>query len=87
MLLNLLMNLLFCFDSQFGNLSQSIFLTSNSRATTSLELIHNDVWGHVSILSREGFRYYVHFLEDYSRFIWIFPPRDKSECKTIFMQF
>ena len=41
---------------------------SQSRANKPLELVYSDVWGPAPLLSNKGYRYYVHFLDDYSRF-------------------
>ena len=48
---------------------------SSSLTTTHkpLELIHSDVWGPSPTLSKDGYRYYVHFVDDFSNFTWIFP--------------
>ncbi|KAI5337531.1 hypothetical protein L3X38_016802 [Prunus dulcis] len=42
------------------------------------DLIHSDVWMSL-IASISGFRYYVLFTDDFTRYSWIFPMRLKSE--------
>lgn len=42
--------------------------SATSHSTKPLQLIFSDVWGPAPVLSRGGFRYYVSFLDDYSRF-------------------
>lgn len=74
-------------DCQFGKLSQTFFLTSNTRAEAPLELLQSEIWGSTPILSKEGFRYYIHFTDDHSRLTRVFLLRAKSECKPIFMPF
>ena len=32
-------------------------------------------------------RYYIHFLDDFSRFTWIYPLQTKSKAKAVFVQF
>lgn len=56
------------------------------RSTSPLELIHSDVWQSPT-LSHQGFRYYVSFVDDFSRFTWIYPMKHKSEVYAIFCNF
>ena len=44
----------------------------NKRASTPFELIHSDVWGPCSVLSLIGFRYFVTFVDDFSRVNWLY---------------
>lgn len=52
-----------------------------------LELIHTDVWGPAPIESANGFRYFVHFIDAYSKFTWIYRIKKKSDVFTVFQQF
>ncbi|PON78832.1 Ribonuclease H-like domain containing protein [Parasponia andersonii] len=38
-------------------------------------------------LSLDGFRYYVHFIDDYTKYTWIFPLKQNSEAYQIFVDF
>jgi len=62
----------FCEACQFGKLHLLPFKSSSIHAKEPLELIHSDVWGPVPILSPSNFKYYVLFIDDSSRFSWIF---------------
>lgn len=66
-------NFSFCKDCHYGKHHQGHFPMSQSRAKKPLELIHSDVWGPAPILSREGFKYYIHFVDDHTRYTWMFP--------------
>lgn len=37
-------------------------------ASTSFELAHSDVWGPSPVTSMQGYKYYLSFIDDYSRF-------------------
>lgn len=76
-----------CSACQYGKMHQSTYPLSNSKANAPLELVHSDLWGPAPVVSNEGFRYYVHFLDDYSRFVWLFPLKAKSETNSVFQQF
>jgi hypothetical protein len=59
---------------------------SSSHATAPLELIHCDVWGP-AIQSFGRKKYHVSFIDDYSKFIWIYLLRHKSEVFQYFLEF
>jgi hypothetical protein len=62
-------------------LAKSIKLPFSSHDHCSTEpfaLIHSDVWMS-PVVSVSGYRYYVLFTDDYTRYSWIFPMRLKSE--------
>ncbi|KAL4035670.1 hypothetical protein IC575_004375 [Cucumis melo] len=40
---------------------------------TPLALVHSDVWGPSPIISSNGNRYYVSFIDKFSKFTWLFP--------------
>lgn len=63
------------------------FSLVSHRATKPLELLHADVWGPSPTLSKQGNRYYVLFVDDFSRFSWIFVCSAKSFIPSIFRGF
>jgi histone deacetylase 1/2 len=77
----------FCEACQLGKSHLLPFKSSSSHAQEVLELIHTDVWGPSPINSISGFKYYVHFIDDSSRFTWIYPLKQKSDTIHAFMQF
>ena len=54
------------------------FCTSDSRSSTILELIHSDVW-QAPVKSMGGARYFVSFIDDYSRRCWVYPIKRKVD--------
>jgi transposase InsO family protein len=66
---------------------QQSFSHVHTRSLSPLELIYTDVWGPSPICSSAGFKYYVSFLDDFSRYTWIFPIACKSDVSAIFNQF
>lgn len=77
----------FCEACQFGKGHKLPFKNSVSCAVEPLDLVHSDVWDPAPISSVSGFKYYVHFLDDCSRFTWIYPLKYKSEVLQAFIQF
>lgn len=44
-----------------------------------------DVWGPASTLSSNGSRYFLSILDDYSKYMWLFPLQLKSNVSSIVM--
>lgn len=76
----------FCHSCPLGKSTKLPFVLSDSVSNKPLHLIHSDVWS-CSTLSVQGHKYYVLFVDDYSRYSWIFPMKRKSEVLQIFIQF
>ena len=59
----------------------------NSFAVTKpLQLLYSDVWGPVQ-KSVDGYLYYVVFVDYYSKYVWLYPIKSKSDVAKIFPQF
>ena len=50
------------------------------RSSGLLELIHTDICGPFSVTSVDGLSYFIIFTDDYSRYGYIFPIRERSEA-------
>ncbi|KAK9912822.1 hypothetical protein M0R45_036662 [Rubus argutus] len=68
-----------CEPCLLGKFHKLPFPKSVSRCQKPFELVHSDVWGPSPHLSIDGFRYFVLFIDDCTRFTWIFPMKNKSE--------
>ncbi|KAL5823959.1 hypothetical protein ACOSQ4_021859 [Xanthoceras sorbifolium] len=77
----------FCDSCKCGKMHQLPFPTSQTKATHPLELVYSDVWGPAPVLSTNGYRYYLHFVDSFTRYTWIYPLHSKFEVFTIFKQF
>ncbi|PKU75744.1 Retrovirus-related Pol polyprotein from transposon TNT 1-94 [Dendrobium catenatum] len=63
------------------------FELAKSRAKSPLELVHTDVWGPAPIISTQGYKFFVIFIDDCSRYTWLFPIIHKSDVFGIFKNF
>ena len=57
------------------------------RATQRLQLVHADIDGPIKSLSNSKKRYFISFIHDYSRKVWINFLAEKSEAFPIFKNF
>lgn len=62
------------------------FKLSTTSVNQPLSLIHSDVWGPFN-KSKSTFRFYVLFIDDYSKFTWLYPLHYKSEVFDKFVEF
>ena len=73
-----------CVACQYGKQIRLPFSQTTWRATQKLQLVHTDVGGPQRITSLNGNRYYITFIDDYSRFCWIYFFKSKTEVANIF---
>ena len=59
------------------------FNNSEPISNSIFELIHSNVWGPSPITNIGESRYFVVFINDYSRYSWIFPMKSCSELLPI----
>jgi hypothetical protein len=77
-----------CPSCVMGKHSQSPFPKSGAtRATRPGEKIHSDVHGPFNIQSSRGYRYFVTFIDDYSRMVHVAFMRKKSDVFSHFVEF
>ena len=52
-----------------------------------LELVYSDVWGPAPTRSLDGFSYYLIFVDHFSKYVWFYPLKNKSDVSLIFPKF
>ena len=63
------------------------FPSSDSKAKGILDIIHSDVCGPMTATSLSGYVYYVSFIDDFARKIWIYFLKGKNEVFGKFKEF
>ena len=58
----------FCDACKHGKLHRLPFSRHEITAQAPLELIYSDIWGPAPLLSTEGYRYYISFIDAHTRF-------------------
>ena len=76
-----------CPACPLGKSSRLTLKTTGHQTQAPLDLIFSDVWGPSPMLSSDGFRYFVIFVDAHTKFIWFYPLTAKSDVFAIFHQF
>ncbi|KAJ9546279.1 hypothetical protein OSB04_018822 [Centaurea solstitialis] len=84
---SILPNPTLCGSCQLAKSHKLPFAINENRSLNPLDMIHCDIWGPAPIRSVEGYRYYIIFIDDHSRFVWLYAMKLKSECYDIFIRF
>ena len=66
---------------------QKLTSLTDIRSDTPFELIHSDLGGKFSKTCFGKSNYYVTFIDDCTRYAWIYPIHDKSDTVTVFTRF
>lgn len=72
-----------CISCQSGKQNRLPFAHSTWRASKKLQLIHTDVAGPQRTPSLQGSRYYILFIDDFTRMCWIYFLQFKSEVASV----
>lgn len=57
------------------------------RAKEGLGVVHPYIYGPLEVTSYGGNKYFITFLDEFSRVLWIFPTKSKSEVLQVFKDF
>ena len=70
-----------------GKMTKIPFSGMMERANDFLEIIHSDVCGPMSVEARGGYRYFLTFTDDLSKYGYIYLMKHKSEIVERFKEF
>jgi hypothetical protein len=76
-----------CDICTMGKMTQFRNRESDDRATAPLQLVHSDLTGMIQPVARDGFKYAMSFVDDYSGVIFLYFLRRKSDAVTVTEQF
>ncbi|KAL0451419.1 UNVERIFIED_CONTAM: Retrovirus-related Pol polyprotein from transposon RE1 [Sesamum latifolium] len=77
-----------CGVCQLGKRSRTPFPVDQAwRANEKLQLVHTDVCGPMSISSYGGSKYFLLFIDDFTRYCWVYFLKSKSEVFAMFLKF
>ena len=70
-----------------GKMTRQAFTTKGYRVKEQLELVHSDLCGPMTIQARGGFEYFITFIDDCSRYGYIYLMRRKSKAFEKFKEY
>ncbi|CAL1378154.1 unnamed protein product [Linum trigynum] len=76
-----------CETCHFAKQKKLPFDLSSLVSVEPFDLVHVDIWGPHSVLSYNGFRYFLTVVDDYSRCLWVFLMKAKSEARKLLQDF
>ena len=76
-----------CEACQYGKQARLPFKQSTWRATEKLQLIHTDLAGPQRTALLKESKYYIIFIDDFTRMCWIYFLKTKSEVAGVFWRF
>lgn len=77
----------FCNSCSSNKSHRLSFFPTSLQSTHPLHILYSDVWGPSPILSLDKNRYYVVFVDHYTKYSWLYTLKNKSDVKSIFPQF
>ena len=78
------------FHCEICNLSKqtrSFYPNQNYKESHPFTVIHSDVWGLARVPHITGARWFVTFIDDYTRLTWVYLMKEKNEVSIIFPNF
>ena len=76
-----------CTSCHFGKQRKLPFNKSDSFSSVPFDLIHSDIWGLALVPTEGGSKYFVIFVDDFSRYTWIYLLHHRSELVSIYQTF
>ncbi|KAJ9553705.1 hypothetical protein OSB04_017750 [Centaurea solstitialis] len=77
-----------CESCELGKHTRRPYPPKESKCVSTLfQLIHSDVWGPCPVTSINGFKYFITFVDDYSRATWVYLFKSRNEIFSIFREF
>lgn len=76
-----------CSSCRLGKLSRMSLVSKEHTSQKPFDIVFSDVWGPAPVQSSLGHRYFVLFIDDFTRFTWVYFLKNKSEVYDVFIQF
>ena len=76
-----------CSSCLLGKLSRLPLASIEHKSLVPFDIIHSDVWGPAPMLSSLGHRYIVLYIDDFTRYTWVYFLKNKSDVYASFLDF
>lgn len=74
-----------CKDCLVSKSHKTPFSQTSLTSSHPLELIFSDIWTS-PVLSVDGYKYYVIFVDHFTHYVWFYPTKNKSDMRHIFIR-
>ena len=78
---------MFCKHCIYGKQCRQKFKVGSHVSKGVLDYVHYDLWGPSPTISYGGAKYYVLFIDDFSRKVWVYVLKRKDNVFNTFKQF
>ncbi|CAL5421876.1 unnamed protein product [Camellia sinensis] len=76
-----------CVVCELSNHTRTSYIPHMTHAPSAFNLIHFDIWSPSLVTTFSGHKYYVTFIDDHTKYTWVYLIRPKSDIFSIFVQF
>ena len=76
-----------CETCQLAKLTRSVYSTSSHRSSSPFDLVHSDIWGPSSKTTLGNKKWFITFIDDASRMVWVYLLSHKSEAVSVIINF
>ena len=76
-----------CAGCQYGKAHQLPYKDSKFKAKEPLELVHSDLLGKIKQPSTRSYQYLITFIDNFSRYVWVYFLKHKDEALEKFKEF
>lgn len=70
----------FCEVCVLGKATRLKFKRSENKTKENLSYIHSDLWGPAKVESKGGEKYFITFIDDHSRKVWVYTLKSKDQA-------
>ena len=76
----------FCEHCVYGKQTRVKFQSAIHNTKGILDYVHTDVWGPAKVASLGGMHYFVTFVDDFSRRVWVYTMKAKDKVFEVFLK-